>query len=160
MAFLEQWLRERGAESLLLNVHNGGYVGLEASAMERLSGALTCINQGDGRARKGRPPGSGFTVGPEKQADLDALCARFGLRWRKARDASGALVRDGPKTFIQESYARFQAYYKAHGPTGEYIARWYEGYPDKHRRQESLEVQRAGTAPPRWRGRRRAADDE
>lgn len=160
MDFLEQWLADHGGVPPEIEVNVGGYVGLEATMMERLSGALTCINQGDGKNRKGRPPGSGFTVSPEKQADLDAICAKYDLRWRKERDASGALIKDSPQTFIQEAYSRFKAYYKTHGPEGEYIQMWFPGFPQKHRRQENLEVQAAGTAPPRWRsGRRRKADE-
>ena len=160
MAFLERWLEEHG-EPPMVNINNGGYVGLDASDMERLSGCLTCINQGDGRARKGKEPGSGFTIRPEKQADLDRICQRFGLRWRKARTPAGGLVKDGPPSFIQEAYARFKAYYKAHGADGAYIRRWFEGFPLKHKAMENLSVQKAGSAPPRRRtarARRRAQD--
>jgi hypothetical protein len=163
MEFLEQWLREHEGVPPMVEINKGGYVGLEASAMERLSGALTCVNQADGRARKGKAPGSGYTLSAEKQADLERICRPYGLRWRKERDAAGALVKDGPPTFIQEAYARFKAYYKAHGPEGEYIQRWFEGYPHKHRVQENSEVQEKGLAPPRWRTarrRRRAPGDD
>jgi hypothetical protein len=63
-------------------------------------------------------------------------------------------VKGGAPTFIQEAYARFKAYYKAHGAEGEYIQRWMEGYPHKHKAMERLDVQKAGTAPPRRRTRR------
>lgn len=160
MDFLEQWLREHGGVAPMCEINKGGYVGLEATAIERLSGALTCVNQADGKARKGKAPDSGYTLSAEKQADLERICKPWGLRWRKERDASGALVKNGPQTFIQEAYSRFKAYYKAHGPEGEYIQRWFPGYPLKHARQENLEVQKAGTAPPRWRqGRRKKGGD-
>jgi hypothetical protein len=161
MEFLEQWLREHGGVAPMVEINKGGYVGLEATALERLSGALTCVNQQDGKDKKGGGPGSGFGIAPEKQADLERVCAPYGLRWRKERDAAGRLVKGGPPTFIQEAYARFKAYYKAHGPQGEYIQQWFPGYPGKHWKQESLEVQTAGAAPPRWRQRRRrqASDD-
>ena len=155
--FLAAWIREHG-EPPAVEINRGGYVGLEATDMERLSGCLTCINQGDGRARPGKAPDSGFTISAEKRADLDALGAEFGLRWRKERDAAGALVRGGPPTFIQEAYARFKVAYKTNGAQDPYIARWFPGYPRKHARQENLEVQESGVAPPRWRtGRRRRA---
>jgi superfamily II DNA or RNA helicase len=155
MEFLEQYLSEHGGEPPMLELHRGGYVGLDASAMERLSGALTCVNQGDGRARKGRPPGSGFTISAERQADMDRICGKFRLRWRKERNSDGSLSKTSPKTWLQESYARFQSYYKAHGSDGEYIKQWFTGYPSKHMRQESLEVQEKGLAPPRWKTKKR-----
>lgn len=159
MAFLEQWLEKHEGVPPMVNVSNGGYVGLDASAMERLSGCLTCVNQGDGRDRKGKAPGSGFTISPRKQEDLDRICLRFGIRWRKERDAAGGLVKGGPPTFIQEAYTRFKAYHKLHGVEGEYIQRWFEGYPLKHKAMERLDVQRAGTAPPRRRARRATTAD-
>ena len=148
MAFLRQWLATHG-EVPRIEINVGGYVGLEATPMERLSGCLTCINQGDGRRRANGGVGSGFTISAEKQADLAAVCAPYGLRWRKERDENGDLVEDGPQTFIQEAYARFKAYYKEHGSSGAYIQQWFPGYPLKHRRQENLEVQASRVAPPR-----------
>ena len=156
MEFLEQWLREHGGVTPMVEINKGGYIGLEATAIERLSGCLTCINQQDGKDRKGGKPGSGYGLTPRKQADLERVCAPYGLRWRKERDASGCLVKGGEPTFIQEAYARFKAYYKAHGAEGEYIQRWFPGYPHKHARQENLAVQETGAAPPRWRTGRRA----
>jgi hypothetical protein len=151
MKFLEKWLRENNGIPPAVDIHKGGYVGLDASPMERLSGCLTCINQGDGKSRQGTAPGSGFTVSAEKQADLDRICGQFGLRWRKARGSDGALIKGGPKTFIQEAYARFKEYYKMHGPEGEYIKHWFNGFPLKHAKQESLEVQNLNTkiTPPK-----------
>jgi len=156
MEFLEQWLREHGGVTPMVEINKGGYIGLEASAIERLSGCLTCINQQDGKDKKDGKPGNGYGLALKKQADLERICAPYGLRWRKERDASGGLVKDGEPTFIQEAYARFKAYYKAHGAEGEYIQRWFPGYPHKHARQENLAVQEAGAAPPRWRTGRRA----
>ncbi len=161
MDFLEQWLREHNGVAPMVEINKGGYVGLEATAIERLSGTLTCVNQADGKARKGKDPGSGYTLSVDKQADLERICKPWGLRWKKERDETGALIKDGEQTFIQEAYTRFKAYYKAHGPEGEYIQTWFEGYPQKHARQENLEVQKAGIAPPRWRtGRRKKANGE
>jgi hypothetical protein len=162
--FLERWLEAHGGVPPMVNVNIGGYVGLEATDMERLSGALTCINQQDGRDRAGGVPGSGFAVGADKCADLDRVCGRFGLRWRKARGADGALVAGAPPTFIQESYARFKAHYAAAGPAAGAgrdatpdLAEHFPGYPAKHRRMESLAVQAGKLAPPRWRVARPAA---
>jgi superfamily II DNA or RNA helicase len=159
MAFLEQWLEEHGGEPPMCEINKGGYVGLDASAMERLSGALTIVNQSDGKKRANGGPG--YTLPAEKQADLARICGRFRLRWKKERDADGELVEGGPKTFIQESHARFNAYYKAHKDVGggEYIETFYRGYPGKHAVQEN-EVVRANRslAPPRKKlGRRFAA---
>ena len=151
MAFLERWLEEHDGVPPMVNINNGGYVGLDASDLERLSGCLTCINQGDGRASGGKAPGSGFTISAEKQADLARICSRFGLRWRKDRDPSGALMEGGPPTFIQEAYARFKDYYKTHGASGPFICKWFEGFPLKHKAMERLDVQGTGAAPERVR---------
>jgi hypothetical protein len=161
MAFLEQWLREHGGTPPMVEINKGGYIGLEATAVERLSGALTCVNQQDGKDRKGGRPGSGFGLAADKQADLERICAPYGLRWRKERTPAGGLAKGGAPTFIQEAYGRFKEYYRAHGAGGEYVQLWFPGYPAKHARQESLSVQAAGAAPPRWRTgrRRRAAPD-
>lgn len=163
LAFLEEWLQAHGGVPPMLEINVGGYVGLEATPMERLSGALTCINQGDGRDRAARP-GSGMTVDPQKQADLDALCARWGLRWRKDRAPDGALVADekgayaGRPTFIQEAFARFKAEWAAAGDASPYVREWFPGYPHKHRRQERPDVwaKRAEVVPPRRRAARKA----
>ncbi len=152
--FLEQWIREHGSPPMI-EVNRGGYVGLDASGMERLSGAMTCINQGDGKARQGRGPRSGFVIDAGKQADLDRLCAEFGLRWRKERGPDGDLVEGGPPTFIQEAHRRFKDYYKEHGPNGDYIVTWFSGFPVKHDKQESLEVLKNGTAPLKLNGQKR-----
>jgi hypothetical protein len=148
IAFLEKWLEGSAGVPPMLNINNGGYVGLDATPLERLSGLCTCINQGDGKARKGKAPGSGFTIAREKQADLDRVCAKYGLQWRKKRDETGELAGTS-RSFIQESYEQFKNYYKKHGPTGEFIQRWYPGFPDKHRKCEQPEVIKAKVAPPR-----------
>lgn len=175
--FLEKWLRDHGGRPPPVNIQNGGYVGLDASPMERLSGTLTCINQSDGRDRKnrgkaGRNPGSGFTLSAAKQRDLDELCARWNLRWRKQRHAPppgsppgavGSLVEDskgkyiGPPTFIQEAYAAFKAEYKKNGAASEFIQKWYKGFPQRHARQEREDVwaRRHEIVPPRWRRERK-----
>ena len=149
--FLAGWLADHGGTPPPVEILRGGYVGLEATPMERLSGLLTTVNQADGRARRGRDPGSGFTLSPEKQADLARVCAPYGLRWRKERNADGSLAAGGPRTFIQEAYAAFKALYAAEGDASAYVRRWFPGYPQKHRRQENLAVQAQGCAPPRRR---------
>ena len=169
LSFLEAWLRDHGGVPPMVEINKGGYVGLEATPMERLSGTLTCVNQSDGRDRKSRArakngraarrPGSGLTLDPAKQRDLDALCSRWGLRWRKERHplpgasagapGAGSLVEDekgayaGARTFIQEAHARFKqewARSRRSGAPSAYIARWYPGYPTKHQRQERPDV--------------------
>jgi superfamily II DNA or RNA helicase len=149
--FLEQWLEESKGVPPMVEINRGGFVGLSASPMERLSGFLTCTNQLDGKLRKSG--GGGFAMSPERQTELDRICRKWGLCWRKARDASGELVDvTDPRyvrTFIQEGYDAFKVYYKEHGSTGEYIQQYFEGYPIKHMRQETLEVQKNKTAPPR-----------
>lgn len=170
LAFLERWLAGHGGAPPPLNVNDGGYVGLDATPVERLSGALTCVNQGDGRdrARGGEAaPGSGFTIDPAKARDLDALCARWGLRWRKDRlppppgAARGSLVEGkghayaGRKTFIQEAHEAFKREWQTHGVDSSYIREHYPGFPAKHKHQERPDVwaRRHEVVPPRWRKR-------
>jgi superfamily II DNA or RNA helicase len=167
LGVLEAWLRDHGGVPPMLEINTGGYVGLDASPFERLSGALTCINQGDGKDRKGSArPGSGFTIDAAKQRDLDELCARWGLRWRKERGppppgappgAVGPLICDekgrytGAPSFIQEAHARFKEEWKTKGESSEYISTYFKDFPIKHRRQERLDVLESKRAPPRWR---------
>jgi len=170
LAFLDRWLFEHGGVPPMVEINKGGYVGLEATPMERLSGTLTCINQSDGRDRGVLRPGSGFTLEASKQADLDRLCAKWGLQWRKERypppegGVVGSLVENdkgeyvGKKTFIQEAYGRFKAEWARQSRTGEgsaYIRKWFPGYPLTHQRQERPDVwaRRKEIVPPRWRGR-------
>ncbi len=159
MAFLEQWLSEHDGVPPMVEINKGGFVGLDASAIERLSGCLTCINQGDGRDRaNSKKVGSGFTVDKKRQDDLDRICAKYGLRWRKERDADGALVEGGQPSFIQEAYSRFKDYYsafKAGKNDGSYINTWFSGYPLKHARQQKLGTPK-DVLPPRWKTGRRA----
>lgn len=155
MQYLEQYLEEHNGEPPMLNINNGGFVGLSASAWERLSGAMTVVNQGDAKDRKNsKKVGAGFVVPTEKQHDLDRICARFNLQWRKQRDKNGALVEGAPKTWIQSSYDRFKAYWKDYQDgknDGSIIKTYYSGFPLKHKRQEDLEVSIA-LLPPRWKG--------
>jgi superfamily II DNA or RNA helicase len=163
--FLEACLRTNGGTPPPVEINKGGFVGLDATPMERLSGVLTCINQNDGCDRLDKKtgagrPGSGFTVAPGKQKDLDELCGRYGLRWRKARGDDGSLPVDaqrrytGPPTFIQEAFERFKAMYRRQGKTGTpepYIEENFPGYPKKHAVQEILGYDRE-VRPGRWRG--------
>jgi superfamily II DNA or RNA helicase len=181
LAFLDRWLTENGGVPPMVEINKGGYVGLEATPMERLSGTLTCINQSDGRDRKSRDgaprPGSGFTLDADKRKDLDELCAKHGLRWRKERHpppegapegSVGSLVENdkgeyiGAKTFIQEAYSRFKEEWYGKGKESDYVRRWFPDYPLKHAHQERLDVwaRRKEVVPPRWRGRGKAAKGE
>jgi hypothetical protein len=174
LATLKTWLSENRGVPPMLEINCGGYVGLEATPLERLSGAMTCVNQSDGVDRKsatGEPiPGSGFTCSKEHAADLDALCATWGLTWRKARwpppesappGSAGSLVVDdkgrysGPKTFIQAAHARFKAHHAKNGASDPWIVEHFPGYPEKHKVQENSEAwsRRKEIVPPRWRKR-------
>lgn len=179
--FLERWLQENDGVPPMVEINKGGYVGLEATGMERLSGTLTCINQSDGRDRKGavKRPGSGLTLDAQKQKELDDLCARWGLRWRKERHpppegapegSVGSLKENdkgeyiGERTFVQEAFARFKAEWAKtkDAEPSEYVQTWFPGYPLKHQRQERGDVwaRRKEVIPPRWRGRGKAAKTE
>jgi len=153
MAFLENWLSTHNGELPMVEIHKGGYIGLDATDLERLSGALTCCNQADGKLR-GANNATGYTLPPEKQADLKRIAERFSLRWCKQRDDRGELVPSGPKTFIQVAYERFKKYYEINGPKGPYIQQWYPGYPLKHRTQEDPTVPRSAL-PPRYKVEKR-----
>ena len=63
----------------------GGWIGLDATPLERLSGFLTTISQSDGRARSATQENRGFCISSEKARMLDAAFGKWGLRWRKDR---------------------------------------------------------------------------
>jgi superfamily II DNA or RNA helicase len=156
MDWLERWLEDHGGHPPPVEVHHGGYIGLNATWMERLSGALTCSNQADGRLtnedgkRRVAEGKSAYLLPPEKQADLKRIGERFGLCWHKERDEKGELVENGPKTFIQTAYDEFKRIYELNGPRDPYISKWYPGYPHKHSVQEDPSVPRS-VLPPRYR---------
>ncbi len=158
--FLETWLETHAGVPPMVEINRGGYVCLEATWMERLSGALTCVNQGDGRARKGGLPGSGFTVSEHKQADLDRICARFGLQWRKERNSQGELLVTaqgkyvGPPSFIQNAHKKFKRRFRAVGRTDPYFEKYFPGYHPqaiKYLYQERPDVYKKKLMPPKWR---------
>lgn len=126
----------------VLEIHRGGFVGLDATPFERLAGALCNINQQDKFV--------GMSVSLEKQKDLDTLCAAYGLQWRKPRKPNGQLLSQREHSCITASYDQFKRRWAAQEPAFlEYVKTHFPGYPEKHNRMESLAVQRAGTAPPR-----------
>ena len=160
MKFLETWLENHDGVPPMVEVNRGGYVCLDATWMERLSGALTCVNQGDGRARKGALPGSGFTVSEQKQNDLDRICSRFGLRWRKERDSKGELLVTtrgkyiGQPSFIQTAHKNFKRRFRVVGKTDPYFSTHFPGYHPqaiKYLYQERPEVYKKKLMPPKWR---------
>lgn len=125
----------------LLDIHRGGYIGLDATPFERLAGALCNINQQERQDY--------LAVSPEKQQDLDNLCNEFGVTWRKPRNKNGRLRAPG-KSQITDCYDEFKRRF-AQGDKNflEYVEEHFPGYPLKHKFMESLAVQRGGTAPPR-----------
>jgi superfamily II DNA or RNA helicase len=166
MEFLERWLEENNGDLVAVDINRGGWVGLDATPMERLSGVLTTVSQRDGRSfsrKGGRRPNNGFSVGPDQAADLDRIFGRWGLRWRKDRqpagpgEAAGELVVDergeyaGRLTCIQKAYQRFKARAAADA-RDPFVQRHWPGWPRKHERQELLKVWQRGLAPPRYQG--------
>lgn len=160
MKFLETWLDDHDGMAPMVEINRGGYVCLEATWMERLSGALTCVNQGDGRARKGGLPGSGFTISEQKQDDLDRICTRFGLRWRKERDSQGELLVTaqgkyiGRPSFIQTAHKKFKRRFRAVGKTDPYFSTYFPGYHPqaiKYLYQERPDVYKKKLMPLKWR---------
>ncbi|KAG5471236.1 hypothetical protein LSCM1_01309 [Leishmania martiniquensis] len=126
-----------------LDIHKGGYIGLDATPFERLAGCLMHVNQADSRLRVGLPP--------EKQADLDRLCAPYRLRWRKRRTASGAILKNDV-TMITQSYIQFKRLYENASEVAafrNYLQLHFPGYPQKHMRMETLDNLRKGIVPPR-----------
>jgi len=144
MEFLERWLEAHGVGALALEINKGGYVGLEATPMERLSGALTCVNQ-QVFGKKTRDAAGEMVVRAADRvpaahaADLDRICARFGMRWRKEFRADGTVDPARP-TFIQEAYGRFKRLFAEGGSAHPYIQEHFPGYPLKHARQCALDL--------------------
>lgn len=140
---LEAYLVEHRSAPPPLDVHKGGFVGLDATPLERLSGCLMHVNQCDGKQE--------LRLAPDKQRDMDALCDRHGLKWRKRRNADGTL-RKNERTFITDSYDEFKRLYSRidEDPVFKaYVGKHYPGYPEKHARMENLEILMDGKVPPR-----------
>lgn len=132
-----------------LDVHKGGYIGLDATPLERLCGCLMHINQCDAKDQ--------LRLSLPKQKALDQLCSAFGLCWRKGRDAAGAVVPPGKPgsttTFITQSYNAFKWLFahRHHVPSFQlYLDQHFPGYPEKHLRMERLDVLQRGSPPPRY----------
>ena len=87
-------------------------------------------------------------VPPAHAADLDRICGRFNLRWRKVFRADGTVDPAHP-TFIQEAYARFKRMYAEGGADHPYIREHFPGYPLKHARQCALDLAGSAALPPR-----------
>ena len=151
MAFLERWLEEHNGVPPMLDINFGGYVGFDSTEMERLAGALLGVNQQDHTKKT-----SSGIKNTEHAADLDRICARFGITWRRTRDALGAYVEGSAPTFIQDSLRRFRQHYAEHGSSSEYIRSWFPGYPLKHKAQEHPDTAR-GDVPQRAARSRRGA---
>ncbi|ESL11778.1 helicase-like protein [Trypanosoma rangeli SC58] len=138
---LRDYLKAHGAVPPL-DVHKGGYIGLDATPFERLSGTLMHINQSDAHDK--------MRLDPAKQKFLEDLCKPYGFKWRKRRDSSGKVL-PGEKTFITESYEEFKKLYEARHRNRfqEYLDQHFPGYPEKHERMEDLRNLRKGCVPPR-----------
>ncbi|ORC92770.1 helicase-like protein [Trypanosoma theileri] len=141
LSTLQTYLEEHGRVPPL-DVHKGGYIGLDATPFERLSGALMHINQCDAHDK--------MRLDPVKQKDLDELCKRYKIKWRKERDPQGCVI-PGEVTFITESYESFKKLYESrHGNRfQEYINLHFPGYPTKHDRMEDPRNLANGRVPPR-----------
>jgi len=132
-----------------LDIHRGGYIGLDATPLERLAGALCLVNQHDTKDR--------LSVNPRTQDALEKVCAEFKLRWRKERLRDGTL-KPGARTFITDCYDEWKRLYDSPQPPEwfkKFVKLHFPGYPEKHLRMESLHVQKRGLAPPR---RKRRSD--
>lgn len=128
-----------------LDVHKGGYIGLDASPLERLCGFLMHINQCDAKYY--------LRVSPAKQKAMDDICHEFNLVWRKERDANGFVIPSSRLTFITSSYNSFKYMFEniEKFPSFKvYLQEHFPGYPDKHMRMERLEALQQGIPPPRY----------
>ena len=130
IAALQRLLEKTRGKMPPININNGGWIGLDATPLERLSGFLTTISQQDGKTR-GASKNRGFTVALEKAQKLDAVFGRWGLRWRKERwypaAELGAVVAAGKATDHAEAFRVLEAsgtpgFLLSKGPdgTGEY----------------------------------------
>lgn len=128
-----------------LDVHKGGYVGLDATPLERLCGFLMHVNQCDAKCS--------VRLSPAKQAAMDDVCAEFNLVWRKERDAKGVILPSSRLTFITRSYNAFKYMFENIDKFPSfrvYLQENFPGYPEKHMRMERLETLQQGTIPPRY----------
>ncbi|EPY39939.1 helicase [Angomonas deanei] len=154
IATLERHL-ERHSTPPPLDVHKGGYIGLDATPYERLCGCLMHVNQSDGHAS--------LTLAASKQRDMDRLCDKYSLKWRKRRNKAGA-VRPNESTFITKSYVQFKFLFRnvARNPVFQkYLDIHFPGYPHKHERMENLKFLEEGKVPPRhMRKKKREKDKE
>lgn len=143
LATLERHLAKNTGRMPPLDVHKGGFVGLDATPFERLSGCLMHVNQCDAAKE--------LRLAPEKQRDMDELCKRHGLKWRKTRNGDGTLRR-GERTFITDSYIAFKQLVGQVDQLPEfrrYLDRHFPGYPEKHARMEDIAILGSGKVPPR-----------
>lgn len=146
-ATLARLLRESNGKVPPLDIHKGGYIGLDATPLERLCGCLMHINQCDGKHELCLPQ--------YKQDALDKLCRTYGLRWRKERTPQGKLKTQrgsSSATFLTESYTRFKHLFdhiESHPDFRAFLDKHFPGYPDKHFRMETAENLVAGIVPPR-----------
>jgi len=137
----------------------GGWIGLDATPMERLCGFLTTINQQDAKP-SAKESGTGFKVNLALAAKLDDLFAPYGGGWRRQRAADGlplGFVRgaggaisgsySGAATWIQKCAKKFSAHKKQWGVGCEYIQHMWPLYPLKHINQELPRVLVRGVAP-------------
>eukprot|EP00796_Vickermania_ingenoplastis_P010900 gene10900-7558_t len=128
-----------------LDVHKGGYIGLDATPLERLCGFLMGVNQSDAKLY--------LRLAPQKQKDLDGVCARFNIQWRKERDHRGVVIPSGRPTFITISYNCFKYMFENHHkfPSFQaYLRTNFPGYPTKHARMECMATLERGCTPPRY----------
>ncbi|EAN78608.1 helicase-like protein [Trypanosoma equiperdum] len=138
---LREYLEAHGSVPPL-DVHKGGYIGLDATPFERLCGVLMHVNQCDACTK--------LRLDPAKQKQLDRLCKPFGLKWKKGRDKDGKIL-PGEATFITDSYDRFKALYEDRQKNNfqEYLDTHFPGYPLKHERMEDPRNLRKDRVPPR-----------
>lgn len=163
--FLDEWLATHDGVPPMVETNKGGFVGIDATMVERLSGLLMQANQLDKIAPLDKPLRECFSAERAVIYDrLAAAAAKHNLVWPKPRRPDGRTYARPDRTtprehmsFIQESFERFKAEHargKKSGTPSAYIEQWFPGYPTKHFRQETLETIRNDEALRSARGRR------
>jgi len=125
LELFERMLEKSGGQMPLVSVSSAEWVGFDSTPNEQLSGFFRVINQQDGNGRK-------FRVAPAVARELDRICGRWGLRWRKDRVFTDAELRAAlssmPAGTRPEDAARWLA---ERGAVGELVAdaKLYKGRP-------------------------------
>lgn len=143
LKLFEEELELTNGEMPMVSVSSAEWIGFDSTKYERMSGFFRVINQQDGHGRK-------FRIDCHVASELDRICKKWGLRWRKDREYSAdeleaaivemgktdpSLVNIGPYLSKNEKQtelnARAMRWLETHGQPGELVAKgkMYRGRP-------------------------------